>query len=863
MPRFLCAALISAASLLGQAGGAFRTVTILPAPDRSDTGVIDFQSTGSVRKARIKGTNAGTVQFIDDTTHVIANIDTANRVANINGTAAQAALNVNSGYIYTDGGLVTNVASWQAVNSNTDGALLRGYHVGQNVAGTKGGYMSFAPVLYNPYNSGSVCYDEWGNIVTQPLPLPGLSNFGTHDTIMWVSTSPTMPEDNHCGATLPVELDYGLNINSYFFARGGLATDLDFFNAIHSLRGGVTAVSFTAGRLYSAGTVTTTGTLAVPTYLGGYINVGHSVGPPASGTIATVTNPLTRYGGINAGTIYFDDGLGCLNVYNGSSWTCASGPGAAGSNTQVQFNNSGSFGASSNFTWNNTSKLLEITTLSSGVPGITVQNGYVQADGGFLASSGVATNYNAIQAPTGGMYAHSFTALNYIQTGHGSSAPTATTGDTLHAGAMYWDDSSGAEKVYNGSAWVSLSGGTVAGSDTQVQFNNAGAFGASSNLTWNNGSRVLTVSAASSGAAGIAVGTGYVQADAGFLATAGTATNYNAVQAPGGGMYAKSFTALDYVQAGHSAGAPTLTTGDSFHAGALYYDDTAAALKVYTGSVWTNVGVGLFVPPDHGLTDLGDATHNFRWVYARGIGSDLAAPFIVWTHSAQPLYFQTNSTNHWQIESAGNLLPVSGESIGSTSARVAKVWTTDFDCSGSGCGVRTLNTLAGALTLAGTANQVNVSSFGTTVTLSTPQSIATTSPVTFASVTTGAGGAFNSGATGGSIAFQTSNFNLQMDGNGNISAAGSVNLTTGSAAYKMLGGTVINSSGAFVGNGVQVGRYNGIAGRAFNPWDAFGTQWTGQDYTIGFNAGTNKLTVNGIDVSGLKFIGGSLVSYIP
>ncbi len=78
MPRFLCAALMAAASLFGQSGGAFRTVTILPAPDRSAIGVIDFQSTGSVRKARIQATNAGVVQFIDDTTHVIANIDPLN-----------------------------------------------------------------------------------------------------------------------------------------------------------------------------------------------------------------------------------------------------------------------------------------------------------------------------------------------------------------------------------------------------------------------------------------------------------------------------------------------------------------------------------------------------------------------------------------------------------------------------------------------------------------------------------------------------------------------------------------------------------------------------------------------------------------
>ena len=56
--------------------------------------------------------------------------------------------------------------------------------------------------------------------------------------------------------------------------------------------------------------------------------------------------------------------------------------------------------------------------------------------------------------------------------------PTSpTTGVTVAAGTR-------AIIAWNGSDFVNVGGGSAAGSNTQVQFNNSGAFGASSNLTW-------------------------------------------------------------------------------------------------------------------------------------------------------------------------------------------------------------------------------------------------------------------------------------------------------------------------------------------------------------------------------------------
>jgi hypothetical protein len=57
--------------------------------------------------------------------------------------------------------------------------------------------------------------------------------------------------------------------------------------------------------------------------------------------------------------------------------------------------------------------------------------------------------------------------------------PTSpTTGVSVAAGTR-------AILAWNGSDFVNVGGGSAAGSNTQVQFNNSGAFGASSNLTWN------------------------------------------------------------------------------------------------------------------------------------------------------------------------------------------------------------------------------------------------------------------------------------------------------------------------------------------------------------------------------------------
>jgi hypothetical protein len=58
--------------------------------------------------------------------------------------------------------------------------------------------------------------------------------------------------------------------------------------------------------------------------------------------------------------------------------------------------------------------------------------------------------------------------------------------------------STGQVLKYNGSAWVNdaANAGTPGGADTQVQFNNGGAFGADDDFTWNSGTRTLALGTA-------------------------------------------------------------------------------------------------------------------------------------------------------------------------------------------------------------------------------------------------------------------------------------------------------------------------------------------------------------------------------
>jgi hypothetical protein len=155
------------------------------------------------------------------------------------------------------------------------------------------------------------------------------------------------------------------------------------------------------------------------------------------GTLSNLNNPISSQDA--ATKDYVDSAIGS--------------PG--GINSNVQFNNGGSFGGSSDFIWNNTSSILTI-------------NGSVHTD--------------TLEIDDG-----SSNKVNII-------SPLLGTDYTL---TLPVDDGLPSQLLQtNGSgilSWITVSGGVPGGSNTQVQYNSSGTFTGSTSFLWNNTSSLLTI----------------------------------------------------------------------------------------------------------------------------------------------------------------------------------------------------------------------------------------------------------------------------------------------------------------------------------------------------------------------------------
>lgn len=165
---------------------------------------------------------------------------------------------------------------------------------------------------------------------------------------------------------------------------------------------------------------------------------GFSAGLPAVLAISSsgnlVSNVNAPNGSVTAGTVYANE----FFYSNGAAFI----PPAAGSNTQIQFNNNGVLGASSNLIFDTVTGTF--TTSNISITGIT--------------NLGNISNVKI----TGGVNGY------FLQTDG--------------AGNLSWAAGGGGG-----------GNGTPGGTNTQVQFNDAGSFGGSANLTFNKTTGVLTV----------------------------------------------------------------------------------------------------------------------------------------------------------------------------------------------------------------------------------------------------------------------------------------------------------------------------------------------------------------------------------
>ena len=203
-------------------------------------------------------------------------------------------------------------------------------------------------------------------------------------------------------------------------------------------------------------------------------------------------------GGTN-GYVLQTDGAGVL------SWTAQTGGGGngtpGGANTQVQFNSDGTFGGNTTFTFNNTTGVMQVPYITSNFTGnganLTNLNGANIT--GTVANAAYATNAgSAIVATLAGGVTNS-NQPNITSVGTLTSvtvAGNAVLGNIANVkitggSANYYLQTDGTGNL----SWVpgGGGGGNPGGSNTQIQFNNNGAFAGSPYLTYNNTSHTLQV----------------------------------------------------------------------------------------------------------------------------------------------------------------------------------------------------------------------------------------------------------------------------------------------------------------------------------------------------------------------------------
>ena len=451
------------------------------------------------------------------------------------------------------------------------------------------------------------------------------------DVLMWNSTSPlqgyaapfTMVggqpaflTGTPCAPPVPVitGLPYGINLNSYIFARGGFATDGPEFNMIQLFNGGAVAQSFTAAGLYPRGTATNCcGTLtALGTYLGGYIQIGHSNGSPSSGTIATVNNPLTIGDGNEQGTMYWEDTasgipFGYVNVYDGLTYA-----GLPQNNKPVNVTGvvtSGGIGAGSPVpAWSNAAAYNPGDEVSELVLGTN------QLYEALLAGTGHDPNTSptfwALLGPAGGVNVLTQTAYNSIQTVGGMSAALGyTTGQALYpqgyssssslnhpasgyggfgynSGSIYW--------YWNGTAWVSLDLSAIGGCGiaNEVHYNNgSGSCTGSTNFQYDGTTENITVATTGAIAFQISEGAGTpVQMDG-----AGNISGFGVIAStgPSGGVNVTGDNAIKSIQTvgGLNIGSAGSNNGQIQWNGTTFINPNAALLNTTFKNINNNFQV--------------------------------------------------------------------------------------------------------------------------------------------------------------------------------------------------------------------------------------------------------------------------------
>ena len=267
----------------------------------------------------------------------------------------------------------------------------------------------------------------------------------------------------------------------------------------------------------------------------------------------------------------------------------------SGSTSQLQFNSSGQFAGNSNF------------TVETGTPAIDVGDfagsEYLNITKGYIYKYSI-TNHDpfTLTSQQGDLqfgYAGDLKFLSSISTDNSQThiltrdnstgAIRLRDASTIGSFTLTTTGTSGAATFSGGVLNIPnyATGGSVAGSNTQIQYNNSGSFGASSNFTFNSGSTVMTLG--SSGSLDGSSNALTISASAHLNLTCSSASTFSF----NGGLSLATTTgtlALSSTSGGNVS--ITVSGGSNLFLSGLPTSSSGLA----SGAVWNNSGVLTIVP---------------------------------------------------------------------------------------------------------------------------------------------------------------------------------------------------------------------------------------------------------------------------
>lgn len=432
--------------------------------------------------------------------------DSAASRLSISGVTGTAALDVSTGYVQSAGGFYTTSAASSAINAPSGGVTALSLISVRNDA-TAGLTLSRTSGIARQYGLG---INSSGALFLNDATA-GLDR-------MWVTSAGLFAFGNSSSTpNLSIDQSGNLSCIGVLTASGASAgVNVTVSTAYNSIQ--------TSGGIYSQKSIA----------------LDQAIYPKSQGTTAPVFAPGSGYGGIShrSGSTYW--------YYNGSAWSyvdfSAGGGTPAGSSTQVQFNNSGSFGADSRFAWD-------------------------------------SANAQLIIGGQAYRYPHALKILPSSDVASGSKRACAIFGSGSGDGWELGQDSgcNGGKDFY----WYSYPQNAIVWSISESKPN----FGFNSSPSVTSG--VIITVGGTSGVAGVVVSGGYVQSAEGYYSTG---TSYQTLNVPSGGSYARSHHSIYYTDIGQNYGDPSATTGASMRAGCMYYDTAAGAVKVHNGSSFVAFG---------------------------------------------------------------------------------------------------------------------------------------------------------------------------------------------------------------------------------------------------------------------------------